>query len=477
MRKVLLSWMVAASFPVCGAWAQFEDPVIMNVAGENVSRSEFEYSFNKNNDAQGRRDLKAITAYVDLFVNYKLKVKAAKEAHLDTLGSFIKEFRTYRDMQLKPHLSDEAYIDSVAYEVYKNVQTAVGDSDLIHVAHIFLALPQKGSESLKEEKKNRIDSIYTAIQKGAEFSEMAKKYSEDLSSAKMGGELPWIGPNQTLPEFEKQAYALRAGQMSKPFLSTAGYHILFMKERKKLEPFEQRKAEIIELLRKRGIDDMAQEHKINQLMAEGHKTREQVMAEIQADAEKQDASLHYLIDEYHDGLLLYEASKRFVWDPAAKDEAGLKKYFKKNKKQYKWDAPHFKGYVVLAKNEAMKNEVESFLKKYDDKGGIEALNKKYPKDSLRAVRVRYGVYKEGEDVYVDHAMFGKSAPKANSIYPYSGVVGKLLDQPKSYEDVKARVVSDYQDTKEKEWVAGLRRKYAYKVNDDVLKTVNNHTSN
>jgi peptidyl-prolyl cis-trans isomerase SurA len=477
MRKQLLSWLVLAALPLCSILAQVDDPVVMNVAGEDVRRSEFEYSFNKNNDAEGRKDVKAINAYVDLFVNYKLKVKAAKEAHLDTLGSFIKEFRTYRDMQLKPHVSDEAYVDSVAYEIYKNVKTAVGDSDLIHVAHIFLALPQKDSGQLKDVKKNRIDSIYTALQNGADFAEMARKYSEDRFSGQQGGELPWIGPKQTLPEFEKQAYALQPGQMSKPFLSTAGYHILLMKERKKLEPFEQKKSEIVELLRKRGIDDVAQEHKIGELMAKGNKTREQVMAEIQADAEKEDSSLHYLIDEYHDGLLLYEASKRFVWDPAAKDEAGLKSFFKKNRKQYKWDAPHFKGYVVMSKREAMKNEVESFLKKYDDNKGVDALNKKYPKDSLRTVRVRYGVYKEGEDAIVDHAMFGKPAPKQNAIYPYVGVVGKLIAQPKTYEDVKARVVSDYQDAKEKEWVAGLRKKYTYKVYDDVLKTVNNHTSN
>ena len=70
------------------AFAQSNDPVIMKINGQPVSRSEFEYSFNKNN-SEGVIDKKSVAEYVDLFVNYKLKVEAAKEEHLDTLKSFL----------------------------------------------------------------------------------------------------------------------------------------------------------------------------------------------------------------------------------------------------------------------------------------------------------------------------------------------------------------------------------------------------
>lgn len=78
-------------------WAQ-NDPAIMTINGQPVSRSEFEYSYNKNN-ADGVIDKKSVEEYVDLFVNYKLKVQAALDAKLDTLKSFKQEFLTYRNQQ------------------------------------------------------------------------------------------------------------------------------------------------------------------------------------------------------------------------------------------------------------------------------------------------------------------------------------------------------------------------------------------
>ena len=75
------------------AFAQV-DPVIMTINGTPVSRSEFEYSYNKNN-SEGVIDKKTVNEYVDLFVNYKLKVQAAIDARLDTLDSFKEEFCLY----------------------------------------------------------------------------------------------------------------------------------------------------------------------------------------------------------------------------------------------------------------------------------------------------------------------------------------------------------------------------------------------
>lgn len=84
------------------AFAQV-DPVIMTINGAPVTRSEFEYSYNKNN-SEGVIDKKTVGEYVDLFVNYKLKVQAALDARLDTLSSFKKEFATYRDQQIRPSM-------------------------------------------------------------------------------------------------------------------------------------------------------------------------------------------------------------------------------------------------------------------------------------------------------------------------------------------------------------------------------------
>jgi peptidyl-prolyl cis-trans isomerase SurA len=461
------------SLVLSSAWGQSQDPVVINVAGKDITRSEFEYSFNKNNSEVSQKDSKAINEYVNMFINYQLKVKAAEDAQLDTLKSFQEEFATYRDMQLKPYIDNPEYIDSVAHEVYDYIKEQLGDSDQVLLSHIFLLVPQKADEALKSEKKARIDSIYNALQSGADFAELAHKHSEDAGSAAKGGLLPWLGPKQAVPEFIKEAYALQPGQMSKPFLSSAGYHILLMKERKQLEPYDEKKNEIIPILEARGIKDMAAEAKIEKLAKSQNKSREELMSEVQANAIKQDPSLVYLIKEYHDGLLLYEASNRMVWQKAAADVKGLKTFFGKHKKQYVWDAPRFKGYVIHAKNDRLIQQAEKFFKKHKGYDGMPAFTQEF-KDSLKHIRVKYGVYKASEDAYVDAAFFGKEKPKPNKIFPVNKVNGKLIRKPEVYEDVLSQVVSDYQDLKEKEWVEGLRKKYSYTINEDVLKTVNNH---
>ena len=73
------------------------------------------------------------------------------------------------------------------------------------------------------------------------FADFARRYSQDPGSARNGGELNWLSPGQTLPEFDNAAYGLRVGEMSKPVLTSVGYHIIYMKDRKQLEPYDSRR--------------------------------------------------------------------------------------------------------------------------------------------------------------------------------------------------------------------------------------------
>ncbi len=457
------------------AWAQTSDPVVMTIAGKQIVRSEFEYAFNKNVEkGKEAKDFESIKEYAEMFINYKLKVKAAEDAKLDTLGGLLKEYRLYRDTQLRPFVRDSFYVDSIMHIVYDMLKEQVGDSDMIQVAHIYLPVPQRNGEQIRAAQKKRIDSLYVAIKGGSDFMELARKYSEDPNVHKGDGLSPWIVPQQMLPEFESRIYPLQIGEVSDPFESPAGYHILMMKGRKKLEPYEEKKPEIKEMLEERGIDDMSAEYRIEKMMSNENKTREEVVLEIQNKAIKDNPQLNYLINEYHDGLLMYEASRIFVWDKAAEDVKGLENYFKKNKKKFKWDASHFKGYVIFAKNESLANDAEKFFQKYKGENGVGDFNKLFNKDSLNSVRVRSGVFAVGNDPYVDAEIFGKEKPQQAPQFPVYRVVGKLMKQPKSYTDVESQIVSDYQDTKEKEWVEELRKKYTFSIDEKVLKTVNNH---
>ena len=131
-----LNILFAALTMSAAAIAQTEsDPVIMTVNGEPVLRSEFEYSYNKNN-SEGVIDKKSVEEYVDLFINYKLKVAAALDEKYDTLTSFKEEFAQYRDQQVLPMLVTDADIEAEARKIYDQTVQNIGPYGLIQVAHI-----------------------------------------------------------------------------------------------------------------------------------------------------------------------------------------------------------------------------------------------------------------------------------------------------------------------------------------------------
>ncbi len=469
--------MIAALLLGAGAATAQDDPTVMTINGQPVSRSEFEYSYNKNN-AEGVIDKKTVEEYVDLFINYKLKVAAAIDAKLDTLTSFKKEFAQYRDQQVRPSFVTDADVEAEAHRIYDNTKRAIGPKGLVRPAHIFLYLGQKATEEEQQKAKERIDSVYNALKGGADFAEMAKRVSQDPGSAANGGLLPWIGPNQTLKEFEDQAYALKDGEMSEPFLSPAGYHIILMKGHKQLEPYDTLRASLMRFIEQRNLRERIARARIDTIAARsgGKLTREDVLAQRADSLMALDPDLKNLIREYHDGLLLYEISNRTVWDKAAKDSAGLEAFFKKNKKKYAWSEPRYKGMAYHVKVASDVKAVRDCVKDLPFGEWAEALRTTFNSDSVLRIRVEKGIFKKGDNALIDREVFKKDtvvAPMKD--YPIDAVYGKLLKKgPEDYTDVIGLVTADYQDFLEKEWVAGLRRKYAVEVNKDVLATVNNH---
>ena len=423
-------------------------------------------------------DKKTVEEYVDLFINYKLKVAAAIDAKLDTLTSFKKEFAQYRDQQVRPSFVTDADVEAEAHRIYDNTKLAIGPRGLVRPAHIFLYLGQKATPEEQQKAKKRIDSVYNALKGGADFAEMAKRVSQDPGSAANGGLLPWIGPNQTLKEFEDQAYALKDGEMSEPFLSPAGYHIILMKGHKQLEPYDTLRASLMRFIEQRNLRERIARARIDTIAARsgGKLTREDVLAQRADSLMALDPDLKNLIREYHDGLLLYEISNRTVWDKAAKDSAGLEAFFKKNKKKYAWSEPRYKGMAYHVKVDSDVKAVRDCVKDLPFGEWAEALRTTFNSDSVLRIRVEKGIFKKGDNALIDREVFKKDtvvAPMKD--YPIDAVYGKLLKKgPEDYTDVIGLVTADYQDFLEKEWVAGLRRKYAVEVNKDVLATVNNH---
>jgi peptidyl-prolyl cis-trans isomerase SurA len=454
-------------------FAQSADPVIMTVNGKHVLRSEFEYSYNKNNSA-GVIDKKAVDDYIDLFINYKLKVEAALDARLDTMKSYQNEFASYRDKQVRPSIITDADIESEAYRIYKETQQRIDShGGIVKVAHILLRLNQRATQEENAAAKQRIDSIYNALLNGVDFAQLAKKYSDDKESAVKGGELPWIQYGQTFPEFEKQVFALKKGQMSRPFMSPAGYHIVLIKDRRNFFPYDSLRTDIMRFIEQRGIRENIINARLDSISKTEHVTVSDVLEKKTQEMESADPSLKYLIQEYHDGLLLYEISNRTVWQKAAKDDDALLKYFKENKKKYKWEQPRFKGVAYHTKYKDDVKAVKKILRKTDFSKWSEVL-KTFNKDSVR-VRADKGMFRIGDNLLVDNLVFKQNKPyKHLADYPYENVYGKKLKSPKELTDVRQLVVNDYQEYLEKKWVETLRKKYPVSVNHSVLATVNKH---
>lgn len=474
MKKIFAG--IALAVVALTAAAQ-EDPIVMRIGGVPVTRSEFEYNYNKNN-SEGVIDKKNVEEYAELFVNYKLKVLSALDNHLDTLTSYQKEFRTYRDQLLRPLLVPEGAKEKECKAYYDGMLARLEGKQLLQPAHILIRLPQDATEEQQAMAKAKIDSIHQALKDGADFAELAQTVSQDPGSAARGGMLPWIGPNQVVKEFEDVAYSLEVNEVSEPFLMPFGYDIVKLMGKKDLEPYEELHDMILKYLEGQGLENQLAQQVLDSIASQsnGEKTIEQILDEKTEEFCAKDSELKYLVQEYHDGLLLFEECNSRIWEPAAKDTLALTTYFKKNKKNYAWDEPRYRGMVYYCKDAADVKAVKKLVKKQPTDKWMETIRETFNKDSIM-VRVERRIFKKGDNSNVDRlALKVKSAElKPVKGYPHIGIFGKVLKKgPAEWTDVSNQVVSDYQRLKEDEFVAELRKRYTVEIDKEALKTVNNH---
>lgn len=469
--KSLLAALLLAAGSVS---AQTSDPTIMTINGQAVPRSEFEYSYNKNN-SETVVDKKSVADYVDLFVNYKLKVLAAHEAGIDTTQAFRNEFLMYRDQQVRPSFINDNDIEREARNIYRQTKMRIdANGGMVHPLHILVMMDQKATQARQDSAKMRADSIYTALKNGADFAELARRCSDDKRSGARGGDLSWIQKGQTVKEFEQQVFGMSKGELSKPFLSPYGYHIVYLKDKGSFFPYDSVRNDVRRFIEQRGLREQIINHKLDSLAKAQNVKTEELLDQRVAEMTAKDSDLKNLIREYHDGLLLYEISNRTVWDRAAKDDKALAAYFKKNRKKYRWDEPRFKGIAYYVKNDDDVQNVRAAIKDVPFEAWADTLRRQF-NDSTVRIKVVKGIFKKGDNNLVDRDIFKTGATVAPlKDYPITATYGETLKAPKTYQDVRELVVADYQEQLEKQWVADLRKRYKVTVDKAVLDTVNKH---
>lgn len=324
---------------------------LLTINNTQVSADEFISLYLKNTKATGAKiDKSTLDDYLNLFINFKLKVQAARDAGIDTLTSFRNEYNGYIEQLAQSYLIDQEALDALTREAYQRMleevsashilisvpETVTGSDTLkyyqkaiearsrvlkgepfgkvalttsndpsvsrnngylgwfsafqmvypfeiaayitpvdsvsmpvrtrfgyhiikvhdrrpakgqIKVAHIMVRVNPNASPQEMESARQKIVDIHNRLLNGESFAELAKKESQDNSTAPNGGELPWIRSGQIIPEFEEVAFALRdIGDISKPFQTSFGWHVVKLLDRKLPGEFEEMLPEIKNLL-------------------------------------------------------------------------------------------------------------------------------------------------------------------------------------------------------------------------------------
>ncbi|MDD3489867.1 MAG: peptidylprolyl isomerase [Paludibacter sp.] len=202
-------------------------------------------------------------------------------------------------------------------------------------------------------------------------------------------------------------------------------------------------------------------------------TEKEILAYEDSQLENKYEDFRFLINEYHDGILLFEVSNNEVWEKASKDTEGLARYFNEHKADYRWEKPHFKGRVISCKDKATLKAAKAIVKRSHN-DSIDKYLRTRLNDSIQYVKVEKGLFAQGENKAVDKYGFKDKKAKFEPTkeYPYVFVVGKnLKNNPEDYSDVRGLVTADYQEYLEKEWIAALRAKFTVEIDQNVLKTV------
>lgn len=232
MNRILSLFFIFCFFSV-NAFSQ-ADETLITIGKTKVSKGEFERIYKKNNNnLYTESDKKTPEEYLDLFIDFKLKVIEAEHLKMDTNSVFRNELAGYREELAAPYLTDVKYNEQMVVDLYERTTKEVNAS------HILILVPKNSTSEVEEEKLKRIEEIRKEIIAGKDFNEAAFEYSEDPSAKNNKGNLGYFGAFQMVVSFENAAYTTPVGEVSAPIRSSFGFHLL------KVHDVRQNKGEIL----------------------------------------------------------------------------------------------------------------------------------------------------------------------------------------------------------------------------------------
>ena len=225
MKKIVLLFVLSVSLSV---FSQKKEKTLVTIDDEKTTISEFKRVYEKNLDAIDNEEAKSVTKNLELYINYKLKVKEAYRIKLDTMPSYKREMETYKNQLSAPYLKDTTFLQELVKDAYFRTKNEV------KAKHILIRMPRDASPKDTLLAFNKIIKLRDRIIKGEKFEEIAAQFSDDRSAKDdpktrrkgNGGNLGYFSAFSMVYPFEVAAYNTKVGDVSMPFKTQFGYHIL-----------------------------------------------------------------------------------------------------------------------------------------------------------------------------------------------------------------------------------------------------------
>src|SRR4030042_3095847 len=218
-------FLLALGIGILAQSQNYEDEVLMTIHDRKVTLGEFERIYNKNN-SNPSIEQQTVDEYLDLFINFKLKVIEAEERGMDTTVAFLREFNGYKKQLAKPYLSDKAEAEILVQEAFKRAQNDV------HVSHILVRLDEFAAPEDTLKAFEKIMQIRNRIEAGEDLGTVAKATSDDPSVKENGGDLGWMNVFKMIYFLETAAYNTPPGRVSMPLRTRFGYPLVKVHEKR-----------------------------------------------------------------------------------------------------------------------------------------------------------------------------------------------------------------------------------------------------
>lgn len=418
----------------------------------------------------------------------------------------------------------------------------------VTVAHIMTLNGQNPIEAATA--KSTIEDVYKKLKQGEGFDNLALQFSQDKSTSGKGGQLQRFGSGElSSEEFEDMAFSLKEkGEISMPFQSQFGWHIIKLIEKHPVKQLEETEAEfdnkirkddrsrlinasLNEKLRKKypvkrddkvykkilplvtdkyykqewelpsGAKDMSEklltinndktvtasaflnyvvsQQKANNTVKPIAKlmdkmyvkfVEEQLINYYNDNLEKEFPDFSNVMDEYRDGLLLFDLMEKEIWAKAKTDTLGLKAFYEKNIANYQWKDRVEANVFSSTKSDVIK-KTEKYLKK---KKSIDFIKENLNTKGAVDIMVKSGVFEIGDAALPKHQNFNVGITDVShegNYYFITQITKKLEKGPKKLEETKGKVINDYQQFLEANWVDELKKEFTVKIDQNVFNTV------